>query len=75
MRGLLNAPGGWQSYLQGRFDKAVNEKGEIVVQPHQVDGLSFPLTIAHLLPKLGLGDQKKINIVVMGGSSKGKQIK
>lgn len=43
---------------------------EIKIEPHQLDGLSFAMTLVYLVKKFGLFKNKQINIVVMGGSAK-----
>ena len=66
--------GGWQVYLAERFQEtAKGEKGEIVVQPHQIDGLSFAMTLVRLIALIRFYKKKKLNIVMMGASAKVEQ--
>lgn len=46
---------------------------EINVEPHQLDGLSFPMTLVQILQKTGLWELPQVNIVVMGGSAKAEE--
>jgi hypothetical protein len=39
-------------FLGERFQDSADIKGEIVVQPHQVDGLSFSMTLVYLILNL-----------------------
>lgn len=58
--------------MQPRFESiAVNDT--INVEPHQLDGLSFPMTIISLIKKLSLWRQKQLNFVIMGGSAKAEE--
>ena len=50
----------------------MNDKGEIVVQPHQVDGLSFSMTLVYLILNLRYFLKESIKVVVMGATGKGK---
>ena len=45
---LLNLNIGWKAYVESRFEPiAINN--EIKVEPHQLDGLSYPMTIVKIL--------------------------
>ncbi len=68
---ILDNPG-WQTYLQLRF-KDTAKGDEIRVEPHQVDGLSFSMTLVILLKHFKLTNQKALNVVVMGGSEKAEE--
>lgn len=43
------------------------------MEPHQLDGLSFPMTLVQILQKTGLWELPQVNIVVMGGSAKAEE--
>jgi hypothetical protein len=64
---------GWQGYVQPRFADCVDEKGVINVQPHQLDGLSFPMTLVRLIKLLKMETKERVTIVVMGGSGKAEE--
>ena len=50
---LLQLDQGWKTYVEPRFEKvAVNDT--INVEPHQLDGLSFPMTLVYLVKKMKL---------------------
>jgi hypothetical protein len=69
---LLSMDQGWKGYVETRFEHAaVND--EINIEPHQLDGLSFSMTLVNLIYKLKMFQNKQINIVVMGGSAKGEE--
>lgn len=63
---------GWSAYLGERFEDTANEQTcEIVVQPHQADGLSFSMTIVFLIQLLKLTNRESLTFVIMGASAKG----
>ena len=45
----------------------------INVEPHQLDGLSFPMTMIHMIVKHSLWREKSLNFVIMGGSAKAEE--
>jgi hypothetical protein len=59
--------------VQPRFADNVDEKGVINVQPHQLDGLSFVMTIVRLVKLMKMDTKERITIVVMGGSGKAEE--
>lgn len=63
---------GWKSYVETRFETAA-VNNEIKVEPHQIDGLSFSMTLVRLISKLKLFSHKQLNVVIMGGSAKGEE--
>lgn len=82
---LLNAPewkeefkellpalnGGWEAYVPERFQYTKQPgQSEIIVQPHQIDGLSFSMTLVRLIALLRLYKKTELNFVVMGASAK-----
>lgn len=69
---LLRLDKGWEGYIEPRFyETAVDDS--INVQPHQLDGLSWPMTLVRLLKMTKMWTNKQVNIVVMGGSAKGEE--
>lgn len=69
---LLSMDKGWQGYVEPRFaPSAVNN--EIKVEPHQLDGLSWSMTLVRIIAKMKMFQHKELNIVVMGGSAKGEE--
>eukprot|EP00347_Sterkiella_histriomuscorum_P009367 403341486 len=65
---------GWQTYLGLRFEEIANEQTqEINIQPHQLDGLSFSMTLVNLIMKLRLFLKENVTIVVMGGTAKAEE--
>jgi len=45
---LLRLKDGWKPYIESRF-QGVAQESEIKVEPHQIDGLSFPMTLLQIL--------------------------
>ena len=69
---LLKLDKGWSEYAQPRFETAA--VGDVInVEPHQLDGLSFSMTLVRLTKMTKMFMSKHINIVVMGGSAKGEE--
>lgn len=63
--------GGWEAYVGERFQyTASGGSNEIVVQPHQLDGLSFAMTLVRLIALVRLHKHQELKIVVMGASAK-----
>ena len=69
---LLKLEKGWSGYVEDRFEE-IAVGNEIKVEPHQLDGLSWPMTLVLLLKMTKLWELKQVNFVVMGGSEKGEE--
>lgn len=68
---LLPALGsGWQAYITTRFESIANEKDELNIEPHQIDGLSFSMTVVWLIALIRFYKKERLNIVIMGASGK-----
>jgi hypothetical protein len=64
---------GWQGYVKERFSHTAIDN-TIQIEPHQLDGLSFSMTVANLIKVMKLHqDRKELNIIVMGGSAKAEE--
>lgn len=63
---------GWKGYVGPRFE-ATSVGDSITVQPHQLDGLSFPMTLVNLMKKHAWWKKSSLNFVLMGGSAKGEE--
>ena len=63
---------GWKGYVAPRFESSA-DGDTINIEPHQLDGLSFPMTLIRLIVKLQLYKQMQINIVIMGGNAKAEE--
>ena len=62
---------GWEGYVGERFSKTAKPgTNEINVAPHQLDGLSFPMTLVRLIALIRLYKHKQLNFVIMGASGK-----
>ena len=60
--------GGWNSYAAERFQENIVDD-HIQIEPHQLDGLSFPMTLVRLIALRLFYKHKKLNIIIMGGSA------
>lgn len=69
---LLGLSKGWNAYFEPRFEE-ISVNNEIKVEPHQVDGLSWPMTLVRLVSITKMFSQMQIDIIVMGGSAKGEE--
>lgn len=62
---------GWHGYVGERFQYTAKPgTTQITVEPHQIDGLSFSMTLVRLIALLRLHKHKALNLVVMGSSAK-----
>lgn len=62
---------GWEGYVSERFQYTAKPgTNEITVQPHQLDGLSFSMTLVRLIALIRLYKHKALNFVIMGASAK-----
>ncbi len=62
---------GWSAYIGERFEDCANPQTlEIVVEPHQIDGLSYSMTLVNLILTLRLFLKERLTIVIMGATAK-----
>ena len=57
-----------------RFENIADKDGKIKIEPHQVDGLSYVMTIIYIIYNYGFKQLDNLNIVLMGSSGKGNII-
>ena len=69
---LLSLDKGWNEIVQSRFPVS-DADDAIKIEAHQLDGLSWPMTLVSLLKLTKMLNGKQINIVVMGGSAKAEE--
>ena len=55
-----------------RFESIADKDGKIKIEPHQVDGLSYVMTIVYMIYNYGFKQFENMNIVLMGSSGKGE---
>jgi hypothetical protein len=72
----------WQKYLKARLVETADKNEEISVIPHMIDGISYPMSIVHvlkdvLIKELLEGDEdaeKELKVIIMGATEKSKSL-